>query len=194
VAQRVKNKEVILFQIEKILKLGPIDDPRFQLVLGNPALYTGSGFILKEPDNPWTQIGQEPTSSFNCHTYSLGDRIGLTPQDWVEGEPTNLSMDTNPMEILLSIYFTILRTLKADEINSLHLDSDLRENDIISFTYKRFDWGIVHQHSGIIRRVNGENWLASKFRLGRLVVTPISEALSYYPQVTKILVYRLKGE
>lgn len=194
VEQRVKKTTVVLFRIERTPNITPVPDskPELHLMLGNPDLYRGKGFILHD-GNRWSEVGREPTASFNCHTYSLGERIGLTPEDWVEGEPTNLSLDTSPMEILLSVYFKLQKTLKCSEASSLISDPDLQAGDIVSFTYTRSHWGVCHLHSGQVKLVNGENWLASKFYIGRLVVTPIAEALSHYPQATAIRIYRFLG-
>ena len=73
-------------------------------------------------------------------------------------------------------------------------DEKLQEDDIVSFTYDRHFWGIVHQHMGRISRVNGKNWLVQKFQLGRLIVTPIKEVLEIYPRTEKLRAYRFRND
>ena len=192
VLQTIEGKRVILLHIEQLPPHVPITNPLLQLVFGDPLQYEGLGFIL-EDDSEWSRIGQEPTPRFNCHAYSLGERVGLTAEDWLEGEPTNLSLDTNPTQILLSVYFRRRRTFDVAQAEVLTQNPGLREGDIISFTHERPNWGIVHEHSGRIRQVNGENWMASKFKTGRLLVTPIIDALQIYPDTRTIHVYRFRG-
>ncbi|MEK7583691.1 MAG: hypothetical protein AAB490_00465 [Patescibacteria group bacterium] len=193
VQQWVKGKKVILFKIDRLPPHVPITSPLLELIFGDPTQYTGPSFILEERTE-WVEVGKQPAARFNCHAYSLGERVGLTPEDWVEGEPTDLSMDTNPMQILLSAYFTPFRTLDVAHAHSLVHDQGLREGDVISFTYERPYWGIVHQHSGRVMHVNSENWLTSKFQVGRLIVTSIKDALEFYPDTRKVRVYRFRGD
>ena len=189
VLQRAGIQEVILLRIKSLPPLDSITSPLQPLVFGSPAEYRGPSFILQE-NNAWSKAGQKPTAEFNCHAYALGKRIGLTAEDWVEGEPTNLSEDTNPMEILLSVYFRRIMALSVSQIDSL---SQAKEGDIISFTLERLYGGTTHLHSGRIKVVNGQNWMASKFRTGRLLVTPIEEALRVYPTTQKICIYRFRN-
>jgi hypothetical protein len=191
--QKVEGNKVVLLHIEQLPPHPPITSPVLQLAFGDPSEYEGAGFIL-EDGSEWSRVGQEPTSSFNCHAYSLGERVGLTPTDWVEGEPTDLSLDTNPAEILLTTYFKRRRALRVNQYDSLIHDLALREGDVLSFTYKVPFWGIVHLHSGRIQKVNRQNWMASKLRTGRLLVTPIPDVLWLYPETQTIHAYRLRGE
>jgi hypothetical protein len=172
----------------------PITSSLLELIFGDPAQYHGEAFVLREPKDIWTKVGQQPTAGFNCHAYALGERIGLTPADWVEGEPTDLSMDTNPMEILLSVYFETIAILPVSEAHTLAHEQELQRGDIISFVRNRPYWGIVHGHSGRVIRVNDANWMASKLKTGRLLAIPILEALQLYPQTQRIQIYRFQKE
>ena len=189
VMQWAGNQRIVLLHIKSLPPPNPISSPLQPLIFGDPAQYQGSSFILKE-NNKWSKAGQEPTAGFNCHAYSLGERVGLTPQDWVEGEPTNLSEDTNPMEILLSVY---CRLVGKQPVSQIDLLPHVREGDIICFTIEQLYGGVNYLHSGRIRVVNGQNWMASKFRTGRLLVTPIQEALQVYPTTQKICIYRFRN-
>jgi hypothetical protein len=193
VLQRTRGQKVILLHVKQIPPLVPVPGPLQPLVFGDPTQYQGSAFILQE-DNKWSKAGKEPTAGFNCHAYALGERVGLTPEDWVEGEPTNLSENTNPMEALLSVYCRHMKTLPASQADLLSQDSHLKEGDIVSFVLGILCERVNHLHSGRIKLVNGENWMASKFRAGRLLVTPISEALQVYPITEKICIYRFRNK
>jgi hypothetical protein len=190
--QRAGNEEIILFHVERLGPIPPIAHPLMELIFGDPANYSGSAYI-PQGDDPWVVAGQKITADFNCHSFSLGERIGLTPRDWVEGEPTNLSNDTNPTALLLSVYFRQTRLLEPTQVEKLVRDHGLREGDIISFTYDRPYWGTVHGHSGRIRTVGNENHLRSKFQTGRLADTTIAQALELYPEATTVRVYRFRS-
>lgn len=167
----------------------------WDLVFGNPSDYHGPEYILRDPTCPWSTNGQEPTFSFNCHAYSLGEKVGLNPHDWVEGECTDASMNTNPTDILLRDYFRPVKQLAAtlQAAETLADDPELCEDDVVSFTRMTKFWGIAHDHSGRIRMVNRQNWLASKFREGRLLMTPIATAFNAQTNVNEqIRVYRFR--
>ena len=192
VKQQVSGHSVILLHIEKPMPHVPITTPLLQLIFGNPEQYEGPAFIPEASDE-WTSAWQNSAPVFNCHAYSLGGRVGLTPRDWVEGEPTDLSMYTHPTAVLLNAYFRKIWTLDVTQGTNLAEDQRLHEGDVISFTRERNFWGTVHEHSGKVVKVRGKNWMMSKFVAGRLLVTLIADALELYPKTQTLRAYRFLG-
>ena len=192
IKQRVHGRDVILCRMETPMPQVPITKPLHHLIYESSEQYQGPAFIPEISDE-WTRTWQHSVPIFNCHAYSLGTRVGLAPNDWVEGEPTDLSMNTNPTAILLAAYFRQIRTLETAQVAKLVEDQRLCEGDIISFTRERNYWGTVHEHSGKVLKVEGKNWMMSKFMAGRLLVTPIADALELYPKARTLRAYRFLG-
>lgn len=164
------------------------DTGLWQLIWGDPKKYDGPGFV-PESEGSWSEVGKNPSSAFNCHAFTLGNRAGLRIGDWVESECTNASMNTNPAGILFDHYAKCRKRFRATSENArcLGLDPDLDEGDIILFTRMTKHFGVAYDHSGLVRKVDGANWMASKFGFGRLLVTPIETALLGIPSLPQQL-------
>lgn len=192
ILQKVRTGDVIILSLCGLPPHPPIITPLHKSAFGVSGESTGPSFVYKDLSCPWSRAGLEPTASFNCNSYALGSRVGLSPGDWIEGEPTDLSMATNPMAILLSAYFRTIKILNPKEVDRLPGDSGLREDDIVSFTREHARWGTLHDHSGRIKRIKDDNWMVSKFGTGRLLASPIAEALRHYPETENIRIYRFR--
>ena len=195
ILQWVRGQRVILCRIRGKAAIPTCSHPLGKLAAEDASRYHGRAFVLKEPWNRWTELGQEPTASFNCHSYSFGDRVGITPEDWVEGEWTDMALNTNPAEILFSAYFKPIKVLPPCAGSSLVFDRTLKDGDVISFTKQRLGWGTNYMHSGIVQCLGEENWLVSKFSSGRLIAAPIPEIAEVYLEcgLERIGVHRFRG-
>lgn len=147
-------------------------------------LEAGEGRLLcegGESGNPWCRNGTKPDSGFNCHAHAVGDLIGLTPDDWLDGGVSKLTGNTNPMQVVLDNFFR--------EVAS----NDLREGDVVSLVKNGPD-GVEYIHSGRIVNENGRVMIASKLGEGPLVVALLSVYEKEYEGLfDTIKVFRQKG-
>jgi hypothetical protein len=151
----------------------------------------GGNLLCSDDGNPW--CSPKALLTFNCHAFALGDRAGLTPQDWVEGEPGALTEGANPMAVLVSYYLTPYKKLSKDprEIAELASDPGINEGDVIAFM--RIDAGdqVVFVHSGKMVKVEGENWVISKLGERPVSTLPIKNlAAAYDPKFSWIAVFK----
>jgi hypothetical protein len=193
--QRVGTEKLIIIHREHLLPIDSAETNLHHLIFGDPSRYEGSGNIYSDPDDEWTAKGAEMDPRFNCAAFALGEKVGLTPNDWIEGEPTDISEDTNPAEILLKAYFKPIKIVDAtlNAVAPLASDPQIWHDDVVSYTLHRPKWGIVHRHMGKIKIVDNENWLISKFAQSRIVVLPLTEVLQIFPDVEKVRIYRAKS-
>jgi hypothetical protein len=193
---KIGGKKVVILH-----DLNPVPEPQIlhpmdNLVFGDPIRFLGEGFIFHEAGNPWAETGILVTNSFNCHAFALGERVGLTPRDWISSVASDATLNTNPMQILLDAYFEEVMGADYDPMAAMRLaeETSLKEDDVISFSCPAPGKNdLFHLHSGRITRVEDEWWIAGKAGAGRIIVAPILNTLMYYPRLKipgKIRVYR----
>lgn len=159
----------------------------------------GRGRLLCKgrPENPWCRNGTKPDPSFNCHAYSVGDIIGLTPTDWLDGASSELTNGMNPVQVALDNYFSLILELdkNPESVSGVAEASWLREDDVLALVKHDPDGSVEYVHSGRIVKEHGENWLASKLGEGPLIVAPlIAYTIEYEGLFDTIKVFRKKGD
>lgn len=108
---------ILLHKSKKLLPDRLYNHGSFQELLeGDPATKQDNGFILEESGNPWAAGGKEGSPSFNCHAYAVGERLGLTPNDWLEGQSSALTNNTNPLGTVLNRSFRIVREYSGENM------------------------------------------------------------------------------
>jgi len=188
---------VIFKKTDRIKKAGNLD--AFQKFLDA----TGTE-VVESDSNPWCKNklgrpwkkGDRGNPSFNCHSFALGDYVGITPSDWIEGVAAKATEDANAMETFLASYFTVVKTIdpskqKPEDVES---DTDVREGDVLVLT-ARPEKSLQHVHSGrLVKR--GQKWQLMA-KLGEdfpVVVGPIAAvAAPYNGQFNEVKIYRIKA-
>jgi hypothetical protein len=155
------------------------------LAVGDASQGMNAGVPFEIPGDPWSEAGASGNHRFNCLTYALGDRVGLTPDDWIEGIREVITDWTNPMETLLALYFKQIKVMDVSlrEMLALTDSQFLQDDDIYSMEGRLKTYGRVVYHAGRICKLSGENYLVSKIGEARLVITPLHVPLSVYPRI-----------
>lgn len=199
--KRIEDYEIIVLHKSETLTPAKVFKGNFfgELLEGDPNTNEDNGFLLNEPNNPWTKAGGGVGPSFNCHSYAVGERLGLTPNDWLEGSPSPLTDDTNPLDIILKNSFQIVKnySLESDMLNDFPNDTQILAGDIVTIIMTSRNavrrTNVDYIHSGRVTKVRGKNWVSSKFGEGPILVTPLSAIIKEYQgQFNRMSVYRLK--
>lgn len=159
------------------IKLAPPNPQELRKVLlSNPAK---PGEIVIDSSNPWAQNSAQ--SFFNCHAFALGETVGLTPNDQINGAPVRTLGFPNPVGELLPVFFTLKLAFEGHQMNLANIESDSRlsTGDRIFFVAKTKE-GVEHVHSGRIVKRGQENWVMSKLGEDPLVITPLETLSKLY--------------
>lgn len=190
---------IVLRKTQRLLKPGNIEQFEKFLEAAKVTVIEGS-------DNPWAtnfegkpwKKGDRANPRFNCHSFSLGNHVGITPDDWVEGLKGKATEDTNPMEVFLASYFTMVKKLdpSKQKPEDVEKDPDLKEGDILLLTGRDPEGKrpTFHSHSGrIVKR--GDKWqlMAKMGEDFPVVVGPILAVCSPYLRMfNEVTVWRVK--
>ncbi len=139
---------------------------------------------LEPSDWSWSS---ETATNFNCHAMAIGSRVGVSPQDWLEGIASDATLDQNPTAIILGRFFHLTSIV---EPTLLRPDSVL-EDDIFVF-YNAADQHFVH--SGFTRFIDGQLVAISKFGEGPILLTSLELIGRFYEgEYDEIRWYRYAG-
>ncbi|MBX7144523.1 MAG: hypothetical protein K1X79_08750 [Oligoflexia bacterium] len=138
------------------------------------------GEVLDPLTSPWADPSKQ--AFFNCHAFALGETLGLTPNDSVNGARVNSLGYENPVGLLLPKFFDLKCSFEGETLNAPAFThhASLSSGDRI-FLVNSDGPSIEHLHSGRLVKRNGENWVVSKLGEDPLVVTPIDTLLLVYP-------------
>lgn len=155
----------------------------------------GRGKFLCEglSKDSWCKNGIRPDPNFNCHSYSVGDVIGLTSTDWLDGVSSELTDGINPMQVVLDNYFSLVSEFdrNPESISKVARNVGLQEGDVLTLVKYSSDGSVEHVHSGRIVKEKSKNWLASKLGEGPLIIAPIAVyTMEYEGLFDAIRVYR----
>ena len=131
------------------------------------------GPVIELEESEWSW-SQQPSVNFNCHAMAIGSRIGLTPQDWLEGVASSATQDVNPTEMILDCFFDLQQT--AGSISETQFD-DVVEDDVFVFCDSKNSHFI---HSGFVREVDGNLIAISKFGEGPILLTSLDLIEKFY--------------
>lgn len=131
------------------------------------------GIIIADP------AGNDP--SINCHSYALR-RIGvpLPPHSWVNA-------DHGYFDLLKRYFVNSGQRYSAEDARGFEFNFQIQEGDLVLMSGR----DRVLNHSGVVVRRNGRNWVQSKLDEDEVVLTPLYNLLGPY-QVGFISVWRLR--
>jgi hypothetical protein len=117
----------------------------------------------------------------NCHSYAcMASGVPLPYNSW-------LDPDRSYITLLREFFTSTGLTYGPSNFDNFGYDPRIRDGDLILMKNER---GALH-HSGIIRKLNGYNWVDSKLDEDMVVRTPLDTLLSPY-LVNEVNVYRRK--
>jgi hypothetical protein len=126
-------------------------------------------------------------SAVNCHGFTC-QTLG------VRNLPVDPWINFRDMEVLLDEYFAPTGIVYHSlNLNTFATDPRLKPNDVVLFLGEDFysrGRGVL-QHTGIVRRVNGENWVLQKLDEDMVVLTPIRGPVERYG-ILEVLIFRAK--
>lgn len=173
---------VVFHKSHSILK------PRFSGRCNWQAFLDGShGSKVVEASDPSWSWNQVPSSSFNCHTLSIGSYFGLGPGDWLEGTTSVFTLMDNPTQRLLDAFFD--RVLVSENVR-LRLSKSAQENDVVVFEDSSTN---ELCHSGRVKWVNDRPYILSKLGEHPIIISTLAVLQNeYFGQYDRICLYRLK--
>ncbi len=168
---QLKNRPLVLFH-----KNGNALRPKFQKKWYRTLEQLGCGPVveLEQPDWNWCH---GPESNFNCHAFAIGSSVGLTPNDWVEGMASPLTLHANPADLLLRSFFIPTTTIDRTDRSGYESGKESIDNDVFVIHDSRFN----HlRHSGFIKWVDGQPMAVSKFGEGPILITTLKLLWSFF--------------
>ncbi|HEV8487292.1 MAG TPA: hypothetical protein VGV87_27335 [Blastocatellia bacterium] len=171
------NKVVILHKTDQFFTTSSIQAKSLTNFL------VGGGFVCTDASNPW--CAPTALTTFNCHAFALGDRAGLSPQDWLDGEAGPLTDGINPMGALVSYYLKPYRKSgkTAHEITRLAGDRCVCEGDVICFLRMDESNRLTFVHSGKMVKVGSQNWVMSKLGENPVCTLPLRDLVDEYAPI-----------
>jgi hypothetical protein len=141
------------------------------------------GFVCTDAGNPW--CAATALTTFNCHAFALGERAGMSPQDWVDGEAGPLTDGINPMGVLVSYYLKPYMKLgkSAHEITRLVQNRCVCEGDIICFLRRDDKNRPIFVHSGKIVKAGDDNVVMSKLGENPVCTLPLRDLVNEYSPI-----------
>lgn len=119
--------------------------------------------VIPLEDNNWTWSQACPTN-FNCHALAIGSQVGLTPDDWLEGSASLVTLHVNPAQLILDRCFQ-------------EVDSQVNDDDVVVLRDTKLD-NLVH--SGFLKTLDGTQYVVSKFGEGPVCLTTFQVLAEIY--------------
>lgn len=156
-------------------------------------MFTQPGIIVEKDLDPWTST---PLHQFNCHTLSVGSLVGIAPEFWIEGVANEVTLNQNPLQILLRDFFVEVGKFRKEQWDVISSNSDitLSENDVVVLSHQ-LDTGIEYFHSATIKIIENQIYLLGKYGEGQIVLTPPEHIyFEYHTLFSQFHIYRWNGE
>lgn len=138
--------------------------------------------LVIDPNNRWYVDPNHPEqlTTFNCATFALGEKIGLTRSDWLETVSTDWTNDTCPTQVVLDCFYTIHAVYSADDLDCRTLDTSdgLNTGDIITFVKRGHS--VNHIHLCLVQKVGKRNLLIGKLTTGPIVSGTFCATFQHY--------------
>jgi translation initiation factor IF-1 len=145
----------------------PITNELLQLVLGE------GGYVVEH------RLSMNP--AVNCHGFTC-QTLGVPP-----GLPADPWIDPKPMTYFLKEYFENTDIVyRWPDIVGFATDTRILPGDVVVFGL-----GPVLQHTGIVKRVGGQNWVYNKLEEDQVVLAPLAGIMSRYG-IAYVRIYRPK--
>lgn len=107
-------------------------------------------------DENWSWCQANPRN-FNCHAMAIGSAVGITPNDWLEGQASDSTSNSNPVGILLNEFYS-------------PATGEILDNDVFVFRNSLTDHFV---HSGFVRYIDDQLMAISKFGEAEIFVTTL---------------------
>lgn len=121
--------------------------------------------------------GWSANSNFNCHTFAIGAKLGLTSNDWLEGISSSLTFGLNPARLLLERYFQPTISVRRTEKNGFESSKLVNEQDVFVLKDTHSNRLV---HSGIVKWVDDQPMAISKFGEGPILQTTFKLIWKFY--------------
>jgi hypothetical protein len=146
-------------------------------------------------DQPW------PLYQNNCHSYAVGDFLGLPRNSSIEGIASDLSDGINTLEVILGEEFEMLKSLSptVENLNLISTDQSLQANDVVVFVRKEGQ-KLHFAHSCKVVKVKSNddvfNFMDAKIGEDRAITSTLEGMYAHYagifPDIYSVQVYRHK--